>query len=302
MFFPYAINLTKLLVKGEPTNPLLKDFLKQFPNKPDEKDINEQNTSQKLYQLNEYEDLGAQIAEDEDIARIEEKIETDRDNKLDSLYASYSPFPRRKTAPKQSKMYKTLEKEKAEKEKIRRERYEKRQEQLKKPVKKDELQEAEKEHQKFIQKIHQPTYAEQFIAPPPQVDQKDEAAKRTEKRKKYGESISKKNKYGIVPKQKQEIEKEEKLPPFATDLNDWEKRVNNEFRELHSLQEQIEDMPLEPLNVNVLIERIQDEENAASAIPDYHLRFALLFKKLENVEERIKNIDEADLNKSIPIM
>ena len=154
ILLPYSINLANLMIRGNQTNPLIKDFLRQFsepfdPNAPAD-------LSRNLEE--EYEVLESGFARDEAISEINKNLQYRIDEFTASLYSPTEArgSPRKSQGLRQTRARMELEREEAER-RMARERKEKMKEarkaQMKKRTTLEDLRRAEEEHQKLIQKF-----------------------------------------------------------------------------------------------------------------------------------------------------
>jgi hypothetical protein len=85
------------------------------------------------------------------------------------------------------------------------------------------------------------------------------------------------------------------LLPFAADLNDWQRRVAVEVRELTALKTkmEVESHPtVDPSDLTNRTRQAEPGETPEVRPPDYHMQFAMLFQKLENTEQKIQQCQE----------
>ena len=295
ILLPYSINLANLMIRGNQTNPLIKDFLRQFsepfdPNAPAD-------LSRNLEE--EYEVLESGFARDEAISEINKNLQYRIDEFTASLYSPTEArgSPRKSQGLRQTRARMELEREEAER-RMARERKEKMKEarkaQMKKRTTLEDLRRAEEEHQKLIQKF--PTTNKKFVEEK-EVPKETIAKRMRENQLKFGASTLAENRK-TLPKTVKPVRskpvKEEKAPPKATDLANYSKRVNMEVKKFAELKDMIMDDEREEVNATEAFARMEDiQAEAFENQPlDYHMQLAMLFQKLENAEKKIRELDE----------
>lgn len=293
--FPYAFNLASLIITGSQTNPLIKDFLKQFQNASENQEEGENVSSGKI---NNFAEIEAQLDEDKDIQRINSRIDKIANEKGDDLYKELKDYPIKRTNSREQELNEILKEERRkrlEQQNMKEQKLQKRKDQFK-PVKPEDLEKMEQEHNEKVKSIYQSQYVKELQKP--KVSQKEVAQNNRNALVDYGKEITENNKK-TLPKQpkklKKKVEKQEKLPPpFASDLNDWNQRISIEIKEFNSLKEEIANIEKFDINIDSLYNRITDSSLNGTDIkgPDYHMQFAMLFQKLENAEQKIKELEE----------
>ena len=88
--FPYAFNLASLIIAGNQTNPLIKDFLKQFPISSNDQANNQSLSTDKI---NNFAGIEAQLDEDKDIKGITSRIDEISNQRGDDLYKELKDYP-----------------------------------------------------------------------------------------------------------------------------------------------------------------------------------------------------------------
>jgi hypothetical protein len=172
------------------------------------------------------------------------------------------------------------------------EHWKRRQALLEKRVKKDDLRATTQKHQAFVQALGRSQYADEVERVEP--TREEIATQRLKEREQYSETVKKTN-MAVLPKSvkpKVVKEKEERLPPVAADLHDWGRRMGAEIRELHGLISTWEVEARPAVTADDVIARLEKEDArpAEDLPPDYHMQFAILFQKLENTEQKIKDL------------
>ena len=294
ILLPYSIDLAALMIRGHQTNPLIRDFLRQFS---EPFDPNSTINCSKVIE-EEYELLETGLMHEEAIGQIRRNLRHKYAEFTARMFLPVKPpSPRKSTIVKQTKAQQNLEREAAEK---RREQEKKkelnktRKAQIAKKTTIDDVREAEKEHQKFLDKIGIKKFVEE------KTESKENQAKRNrENQMKFGASTLAKNKE-VLPNTIRPIRgvnpvKEEKLPPRATDLANYSKRVSAEVKKLIELKEMIlseEHQEISTVEAFQRIEQIEVVEYGSEPPDDYHMQLAMLFQKLENAEQKIRELDD----------
>lgn len=293
--FPYAYNLASLIITGSQTNPLIKDFLKQFQNISGNQEKTENLSSDKI---NNFAEIEAQLDEDKDIKGINSRIDEITKQKGDDLYKELKDYPVKRVKTREQELNEILKEErrkKLEQQNKKEEQLQKRKDQFK-PVKPEDLEKMEQEHNEKVKSIYQSQYIKEIQKP--KISQKEVAQNNRNALVDYGKEITENNKKTIPMKPKKikkKAEKPEKLPPpFATDLNDWNQRISVEIKEFNSLKEDISKIDRFDVNIDSLYRQITDSSLNGTDVksPDYHMQFAMLFQKLENAEQKIRELEE----------
>lgn len=293
--FPYAFNLASLIIKDDQTNPLIKDFLKQFPNYSENHENDEGLNSDKNISSAEIE---AQLDEDKDIKGINSKIDEITNQRGDDLYKELKDYPVKRMNSREQELNKILKEERRKRiqqQNQKEQQLQKRKDQFK-PVKKEELEKMKEENMEKSKNIYKSQYIKEITKQ--KISQKEIAQNNRDALVDYGKEITENNKKTIPKKPrklKKKVEKPEKLPPpFATDLNDWNQRISIEIKEFNSLKEDISNVEKFEVNYETLYRQITDSAMNGTDVkgPDYHMQFAMLFQKLENAEQKIKELEE----------
>ncbi|KAK8852378.1 hypothetical protein M9Y10_017352 [Tritrichomonas musculus] len=293
--FPYAFNLASLIIAGNQTNPLIKDFLKQFPISSNDQANNQSLSTDKI---NNFAGIEAQLDEDKDIKGITSRIDEISNQRGDDLYKELKDYPVKRVNSREQELNEILKEERKkriEQQTLKEQQIQKRKDQFK-HVNPEDLQKMEQEHNEKVKSIYQSQYVKELQKP--KISQKEVAQSNRNALVDYGKEITKNNKDTISKKPKKLIkkpEKQEKLPPpFATDLNDWNQRISSEIKELSTLRENISTVEKFEVNLDSLYRQITDSSLNGTDIkgPDYHMQFAMLFQKLENAEQKIKELEE----------
>lgn len=295
ILLPYSINLAHLMIRGSQTNPLIKDFLRQFsepfdPNSPGDISRNIEE---------EYEALESGFAREEAISEINKNLQYKIDEFTASLYSRVEDrsSPRKTQGLRQTRARMELEKEEAER-RLAKERMEKlkeaRKAQMKKRMTVDDLKRAEQEHAKLMEKF--PSTSKKF-AEEKEIPREELAKRNRENQIKYAASTLAENRK-ILPKTVRPVRtkpvKEEKAPPKATDLANYAKRVSLEVKKFTELKEMIIDDERVEVDAREAFARMEDIQAASfeNQPIDYHMQLAMLFQKLENAEKKIRELDE----------
>lgn len=293
--FPYAFNLASLIIKDDQTNPLIKDFLKQFPNYSENHENDEGLNSDKNISSAEIE---AQLDEDKDIKGINSKIDEITNQRGDDLYKELKDYPVKRMNSREQELNKILKEERRKRiqqQNQKEQQLQKRKDQFK-PVKKEDLEKMKEENMEKSKNIYKSQYIKEITKQ--KISQKEIAQNNRDALVDYGKEITENNKKTIPKKPrklKKKVEKPEKLPPpFATDLNDWNQRISIEIKEFNSLKEDISNVEKFEVNYETLYLQITDSAMNGTDVkgPDYHMQFAMLFQKLENAEQKIKELEE----------
>lgn len=293
--FPYAFNLASLIIKDDQTNPLIKDFLKQFPNYSENHENDEGLNSDKNISSAEIE---AQLDEDKDIKGINSKIDEITNQRGDDLYKELKDYPVKRMNSREQELNKILKEERRKRiqqQNQKEQQLQKRKDQFK-PVKKEDLEKMKEENMEKSKNIYKSQYIKEITKQ--KISQKEIAQNNRDALVDYGKEITENNKKTIPKKPrklKKKVEKPEKLPPpFATDLNDWNQRISIEIKEFNSLKEDISNVEKFEVNYETLYRQITDSAMNGTDVkgPDYHMQFAMLFQKLENAEQKIKELEE----------
>ena len=308
-FFPYAFELTNLMVQGKQTNPLIKDFLNQFP-------ISQSGGHDTFGRSGggEYSDFAgieAQLDEEEKIKQISENIENQRDEKTDQLYQEIKDYPMKRASTRDQEYSNALMEErrkKLEAEKNKKKQLEMRKKQLE-PVTKDDFNQMQQEHNEKLKSLYKSHYMAEIQKQKQNQTPNEIAQERRDALVTFGKEATEMNKK-VIPKQTLKAKKkaeataaaaaekaklqEKTPPPFATDLSDFTQRMNAEMKELSALKDDLLSDSYPDLNTEYLFQLLTDPglNGTDTKGPDYHMQFAMLFQKLENAEQKIKELEE----------
>ncbi|OHT03539.1 hypothetical protein TRFO_29094 [Tritrichomonas foetus] len=295
--FPYAFDLTTLMIHGRQTNPLIKDFLKQIQNNPKFADL--QNTDENLHtgEYNEFNMIETQLDEDSKIEKINSNILSHKNDKTDELYEELKDYPIKRASTRDQELNEILKEERKKRIEIEKQKtlqLQKRKEQFK-AVKPEDLQQMEQEHNDKVKSIYQSTYMKEISK---QKQSPNDVAKNNRALLvEFGKETVEINRKTISRKQKPKAVQEnpeKPPPPFAADLSEWTQRINTEIKELASLKEEVFADEHREINVEGLYDVLVDPALNGTDVkgPDYHMQFAMLFQKLENAELKIKDLEE----------
>jgi hypothetical protein len=291
----WGFQLSFLLLDAKQTNPLLKDFLKQFSAGTDS-DANVSPFSHQSFTFDEFEALEASLSRDDAVPEIRQRLEDSQAEfilslwQVPSLSKSVDRFTSKHKFEDARSAYRVREEAKHR-------QFEDRLRLMKTPITKSDMQESEEKHQKFLDPLHHSRFYDTPLSP--DVNKKDQAKENRRHIEEYAAQLKEKHRKTLPlrakPRQFGKAPIESRIPPFAQDLLDFKKRMNAEFQVLSTLKghlariQERDEGEVSGIHKR-FVESIMDDEEIA--VPDYHMQFAVLFQKLESAERNVVELAE----------
>lgn len=293
------------MINGHQTNPLIKDFLAQFP-APDKKSLGttsqESLTNSNITDYDNFANIEAELDEDGKIRTIQNNIDESIAQNGDDYYQEIKDYPIKKIKSREQELNAILKEERRKRIELqnqKEQRQKKRKDQFK-PVRPEDFQKLKQENKENTKGIYKSKIAEELEKQRKAQNLQNSAEIAKNNRNAlidYGKEITENNKK-TLPKtirKKKIITDQIKLPPpFATDINNFSQRINSELKELTILQDEINDFQKCELDFDTLYTKLANPQlnGTEPQGPDYHLQFAMLFQKLDNADQKIKELEE----------
>lgn len=277
----YAFELATLLNSGEPTGALLRSYLEMFSDP-------QQPQSTTPFSITNFRfDHGAmqeKVLEEE--SAIQKTTASLREATARLKQAMTEELPEPKTKRTTTKIKQQLQREEKE-EKERRQQREK----YRKTLFAYDIQTIDEdieEKKKFIDNLYKSRYHQNVETKP-----KDPSLAKTEilqRKKEAAKTIQKFTQELPKPKPKpRPIVKKPPPPPFAQDLLDWDDQLTKEQARIKSLLSN-NTATATPITDTLAI--LRKKNDTPQDIQDYHMKYALLFQQLENLESRLAEIED----------